>query len=109
MGVGVVGLELLDGGDEVLVEEDLTDPVGVGGVEAADGVVLEDLCLVGGVGEDVDVGGAAGVVAGEDSLELGDTLLVGLLETTEEGGVEVGVVVGVAVAAGGNTGVDTLD
>lgn len=81
----------------------------MGGVEAADGVVLEDLGLVGGVGEDVDVGGAAGVVAGEDGLELGDTLLVGLLETTEEGCVEVGLVIGVAIAAGGNTRVDTLD
>lgn len=80
----------------------------MGGVEAADGVVLEDLGLVGGVREDVDVGGPASVVAGEDGLELGDTFLVGLLETTEEGCVEVGLVVGVAVTAGGNTGVDTL-
>lgn len=109
LGVGVVGLELLDGGDEVLVEEDLTDPVGVRGVEAADGVVLEDLGLVGGVGEDVDVGSTTGVVTGEDGLELRNTILVGLLETTEEGRVEVGLVVRVSVSAGTNTGVDTLD
>jgi hypothetical protein len=56
----------------------------------------------------VDVGGTAGVVTGEDSLELDDTVVVGLLETTEEGSVDVGVVVGVPVSAGDDAGVDTL-
>lgn len=93
LGVGGVGLVLFDGGDEVLVEEELADPVGVRGVDAAEGVVGEDLGFVGRVGEDVDVGSAAGVVAGEDGVELGDAVFVGFLDTAEEGFVEVALVV----------------
>lgn len=52
LGVGVVGLELLDLGDQVLVEEDLADPVRVRGVDTADRVVLHGLGFVGGVRED---------------------------------------------------------
>lgn len=56
--------------------------------------------------EDVDVGRAAGVVARDDGLELDHTVDVGLLEAAEEGLVEVGGVVGVAVAGGYDAGVD---
>lgn len=56
----------------------------------------------------MDVGSTAGIVAGEDSLELDDTVLVGLLETAEEGRVEVGLVIAVAVSVGDDTRVDTL-
>ena len=56
----------------------------------------------------MDVRGTAGVVAREDGLELDDTLLVAGLDTAQEGRVEVAGVGGVAVAAGLDTGVDTL-
>jgi hypothetical protein len=56
----------------------------------------------------VNVGGASGVVAWKDGLELSDTLSISLLKTTEEGCVEVAVVVGVAVSIGNDAGVDTL-
>ena len=56
----------------------------------------------------VDVRGTAGVVAREDGLELHDALLVAGLDTAQEGRVEVAGVGGVAVAAGLDTGVDTL-
>lgn len=52
LGVGVVGLDFLDLGDEILVEEELANPVRVRGVDAADGVVFEDLGFVGRMGED---------------------------------------------------------
>lgn len=59
-------------------------------------------------GRTVNVGGSAGVMTREDGLELQDAVLVGFLQTTKEGGVQVGGVVGVAVAAGRDTRVDTL-
>lgn len=52
------------------------------------------------------MGCAAGVVAREDGLELGDTRVVGLLNSTEESRVQVGLIGGVAVAAGHNARVD---
>ena len=59
MSVGVVGRSGFDEADEVLVEEDLADVRGVGGrVTAQEGTVGTDGGGVGGVGEDVDVGGA---------------------------------------------------
>lgn len=57
----------------------------------------------------MDVGGAAGVVAGKDGVELDDAVFVGLLDTAEEGFVEVALVVGVAVTAGGDAGIDALE
>lgn len=56
----------------------------------------------------VDVGSTAGIVTGEDSLELDNTVGVGLLETTEEGRVDVALVIAVAVSAGDDARVDTL-
>lgn len=95
--IGVVRLEGLDGVDEVLVKEGLTDVARPDGV--ADGVVGED-GRVGRVDEDVDVIGAREVVAGEDGLELRDAVLVRLLDTAEPGRVDIVGVGLVAVAAG---------
>jgi hypothetical protein len=118
--VGVVGRGGFDEGDQVLVEEDLADVRGVGcGVAAEEGAVGADGGGVGGVGEDVDVGGAcevllayvlrnklgmfsrrltAGVVARENGLVLGDSVDVGLDDSAQESVVQVGEVVTVAVA-----------
>lgn len=52
LGVGGVGRKLIDLGDQVLVEEELANVGGLGGVQAADSVVLEDGGLVGRVGQD---------------------------------------------------------
>lgn len=57
----------------------------------------------------VDVRSATSVMAREDSLELSDTIIVGLLQATKERVVQVGRVVGVTIAAGLNTGVNTLN
>lgn len=46
-------------------------------------------------------------MTGEESLELSDTFGVGWLETTEESGVDVGGIGGVAVSRGNNTTVYT--
>lgn len=64
--------------------------------------------VVGAVGVDshVDVDGSAGVVAGEDGLELDEAVIVGGLKTAKEGGVQVAVV-GFEVAAGRDARVDT--
>lgn len=48
-----------------------------------EGVVGEDGCVE--VCEDVDVGGARGVVPREDGEELSHTILVGGLDATKEG------------------------
>ena len=56
----------------------------------------------------MNVGRTTGVVTREDGLELRNTILVALLETTEESLVEVALVVSVAISAGDNTRVDTL-
>jgi hypothetical protein len=50
LGVGGVGGNLLNGSDEVLVEEDLTNVRRAGGVQAGDGSVGENFGLVGWVG-----------------------------------------------------------
>lgn len=103
LGVGVVGGEKLDLGDQVLVEEGLANVTSI--VVHAQGLVGEQRGV--GVNHDVDVGGTAGVVAREDGLELSNTIIVGQLDTTQPGVVDVGLVGAVTVAAGNNTGVDT--
>ena len=100
LGVGVVDGLGLDFGDEVLVEVDLAD---VRGRVGLDRVVGEHGRV--DVHHDVDMVGATGVVTREEGFELGDAVGVGLLETAEEGGVQVGGVT-VAVPAGGDAGVD---
>lgn len=102
--VGVIWLERLDGVNEVLVKEGLTDVAGPDGV--ANGVVGED-GRVGRVDEDVDVVGTREVVTGEDGLELRDAVLVRLLDAAEPGRVNVVDVGLVAVAAGYDAGVYT--
>jgi hypothetical protein len=82
LGVAGVWFVQFDRGDEILVEEELSDMRhGIAGVRAVgeDGPVL--------VGNNVDVGGATSVVAGEGGEELRDTLVVSGLNATEEGGV----------------------
>lgn len=67
------------------------------------------VCLLLGtnVGNDMDVSSAAIVVTGEHSLELCHTIGIGLLNTAQEGLVEVGSIVAVTVHATLNTRVDT--
>jgi hypothetical protein len=50
---------------------------------------------------------AAGVVAGDQSVELDCAIGVGYLDAPEEGRVEVGGVAVVAIAVGGDAGVDS--
>lgn len=83
LGVGVVWVGGLDGGAQRLVEEELTDVRdGAAGVGA---VALQSRVLV---NDGVDVGRATFVVAGEDGVELGNTVVVGGLEATQEGAVQ---------------------
>lgn len=56
----------------------------------------------------VDVDCTSGVVAWKDGLELDDTILVAGLDSAQEGGVEVGCIGFVAVAARLDTGVGAL-
>lgn len=96
-GVGVVGGEFLDGLAQRLRPEELAD-VGDGSIPDGDGAIGHQgrVC----VRQQVGVDGTALVVAGEDGLELDDTVVVGELDTTEEGGVQAGL-------AGLDAGVDT--
>lgn len=100
--IGGVGGSSFDFGDEILVEEELSNmgdvatPIGTVGVGGA----IE-------VGEDVDVVCAGGVVAWEESSELGNAERIRWLEAAKEGCVDVGGVRGITVAGGDNTGVDT--
>lgn len=108
LGVGVVRRGGFDVADERLVKEDLADVGGVGGeVAVKDGEVAAHDGVVGVVGQDVDVSGTAGIMPWEDGFKLHDAVGVGLLDSTEESGVEVGLVVRIAVARGGHARVDT--
>lgn len=62
---------------------------GVRGVQVREGIVGLDTCVICCVGEYVNVGCTAGVVAWEDGLELDDSFFVGGLDSAEEGCVEV--------------------
>jgi hypothetical protein len=99
---GVVGVGGLDLGDEVLVVEELAN---VRDVAAGQGAVLEQAGA--DVGDDVDVGGAARVVTGEEGAERGHAVLVGGLDAAGKGLVQVGGVVAVAVAVVLDARVDT--
>lgn len=82
--VSLVGAGLFDLVDEVLVKVDHSD---VRGRRAKNSPVRP---LSGtGVYHDVDVSCAAGIVAWEECLEVGDTVMVGLLKPAQEGGVGV--------------------
>ncbi|KAI3480567.1 hypothetical protein L1887_57287 [Cichorium endivia] len=89
-GVGVVGPDLVHHHVEFVIEEELA---GVDESAGAEGAVGEGLPVV--VDLDVDVGGAAGVVTGEDAGELCDTVPVGGERTTEP------LLVGVCAREGG--------
>lgn len=101
LGVGVVGVEQLDGVADGLVPEGLAD---VRGGQVVDGAVLTNGCVL--VQNGVDVDGTAGVVAREEGVEGGDALLVGGLQAAEEGLVEHRRVLCVAVAGVGCSRVD---
>ena len=58
------------------------------------------------MGQDVDVRGAAGVVTGEQRLELGNAVGVSGLDASQPGGINVGRVGRVSVAAGVDARVD---
>lgn len=102
LGVGRVRGRLLHSRDEVLVEECLADMRGVDLV--AERLIGKERGVC--VHHDVDVGGTAGVVAREDGLELCNAIGVGLLDSSEEGVVEVRLVIRVAVAVRNDAGVD---
>lgn len=96
LSVAGVGLGQLNLSDELLVEENLSNVVGLAndvGLVGQDGRVLAD--------EKMDVVSTALVVSWEDCVELNNTIAVSLLDTTEEGGVQA------ALATGGDAGVDT--
>lgn len=99
---GVVGVSGLNLGDQVLVEEELTN---VGNRSAGDSAVAEERSVHGA--DDVDVSSTAAVVTGEDRLKGSDAVLVGLLETTESHVVKVGDIVAISVAVILHTRVDT--
>lgn len=84
--VGVVGVLLLNLVVQGLVEVQLAEVVG-----AAAGVRVVGQQGVALGGQDVDVVGAAAVVAREDGVELDDALGVGLGYAAQEGGVQAGL------------------
>lgn len=56
----------------------------------------------------MNVSSTTGVVTGEDSLKLDNTISVTSLDSAQESGVEVAGVGRISVAAGGDARVDTL-
>lgn len=98
LGVGGVGVGVLNSGTQDLVPEELADVGDAASAHLKGAVVAVD----GGVkvGQEMGVDGAAVVVTGEDGLEGNNTILIGLLNTTEEGRVPT---VGGVVATGGDT------
>lgn len=56
----------------------------------------------------MDVGGTAGVMTGEGGLEVNNTVGITLLNTTEEGRVDVELIGRVTITISDNAGVDTL-
>lgn len=98
LGVGGVGVGVLNSGTQDLVPEELADVGDAASAHLKGAVVAVD----GGVkvGQEMGVDGAAVVVTGEDGLEGNNTILIGLLNTTKEGGVPT---VGGVVATGGDT------
>lgn len=60
-----------------------------------------------GVNQQVNVGGTGSIVTREHGFELSNAISVGLLNTTEESVVDVGLIRGVTVTGGNNPGVDT--
>lgn len=102
--VGVVRVESLDFGNQVLVEKQLSD---MRGVTTGNCLIGEFMCT--NMRNNVDVRCATIIVTGEYRLELSDTVFVCLLNAAEEGLVEVRSIAGTAAVhvtlhAGVNTG-----
>lgn len=91
--VGIVGILLLDLVVQSLVEVQLAEVVG-----AAAGVRVVGQQGVALGGQDVDVVGAAAVVAREDGVELDDALGVRLGYAAQKGGVQAGLAGGLGDA-----------
>lgn len=87
--------------DQILVKEDLPNVL-----DGAPTVcrIWQDRAV--DVGEDVDVGGAAGVVTWEDGGELGDAVILSRLKAAKEGLVDVRGIIGIAITTGYDAGVD---
>lgn len=99
--IGGVRAQRLDLGNQVLVEEELSNVRdGAAGVRA----VWQDLAVE--MRLDMHVCCAAGVMAGEDGGELRNTVFVSGLQAAEVSGVDVGGVGGVAVAFRDDAAVD---
>jgi len=101
LGVGSVGWGRFHGGDEVLVEEDLAN---VGNVSTCISSIWES-CTV-EMGGTVDVGCTSGVVTREYRRECCDSELVGLLDASKEGRVDV-VWVAVSVSGSDDSSIDS--
>lgn len=82
LGVGVVGIGILNGGAEHFVPEKLAD-VGDAAGANLESLVGEKGCIQ--VGKKVSVRRTAFVVAGEDAFKGGHTVTVSLLNTTQVG------------------------
>lgn len=102
LGVARVRGDGIGFGDEILIEEDLSN---VGDVSSSIGTVLIGSSVE--MGEDVEVGGSAGVMTWEEGGKLCDSLVRGWLKLSHEGGVQVAEVGRVSVTAGDNTRVNT--
>lgn len=98
LGVGGVGIGVLNGGAQDLVPEELANVGDAAGAHLKGAIVTVDGRVE--VSQQVGVDGAAVVVTGEDGLEGDNTILIGLLDTAEEGRVPA---VGGVVATGGDT------
>ena len=100
--VRVVRIGSLNLADQILVEEELAN---VGDVSAGQSVIGQDVGVR--VGDDMDMGRTAGVVTGEQSLELGHAVRVRFLNAAQERLVEVRGVVAIAVHRALNARVHT--
>lgn len=101
-GASVVRVRGFNSSDKLLVKEQLPD---MRNVATGEGVVRQHMSIC--VGNDVNMGSATRVVTREQSLELSNTVRVGLLNTAQESLVQVGGIVAVAVHGALNSRVDT--
>jgi hypothetical protein len=81
---GIVGIGSLNGVDKFLVKKQLAN---VRDMPTSEGVIGQHVSIC--VRDNVDMGSSARVVTREQSLELGNALGIGLLNTTQESLVQV--------------------
>lgn len=106
--VGVVRSGSLDLSDEALVEEDLSHVRALSGeVSAEKSAVGSNDAGLGVVGQDMHVDSTSNVMAREDGLELHHAVDVCLLHGATERRVDVGEIIGVAIAWVDNSRVNT--